>query len=515
MDTATAGRGPARGRGRMRIGLVAALLLGLAGCVSPHRAPATGTASALVAPDDAPLAAWARSVTAPAAVDGASAVQLIADGRAALDTRLALIDEARVGVDLQVYIFGPDRSSEAVSAALARAAARGVRVRLLLDDWGAKPSDRALAALAAQPGVAVRLFNPVATPRLPPLAMLVDFAGTNRRMHNKLLVVDGQVAVVGGRNVGDAYFAAPAPVAFGDLDALVAGPVVGDFARSFDAYWNAPGHAAIVPPDPAAGTSPPSAPTPPAAVDARPIAERLAAGARPLRHGRAVALADPPAKSDQAAAEATSTVAAGLASVAGEPRHSLLVVSPYFVPGAQGVAWLAGLQRRGVAVRVVTNALAATDVPAVHAGYARHRRALLEAGVELHEVRPQPGAGRAGGSGPGLVDAVRRSLHAKVLVIDGRWTFVGSMNLDPRSMRLNTENGLVLDDPATADALARDIAAVLPTTTWRVTLHDGRLRWIEAAGDAPPRVHDGEPEAGRWLRWQATVLSWLPIDALL
>jgi putative cardiolipin synthase len=481
------------------------------GCASPHRSPAVNPSTALQAPPGDPLSAWTARV---ADHDGtaSSAVHLLADGASALAMRLALIDAATTAVDLQVYIYGPDRSSDAVSEALARAAARGVRVRLLLDDWGDKPGDDDLARLASRPNIEVRLYNPIATPGSPLLAMLVDFGRTNRRMHNKLMVVDGRAAVIGGRNVGDAYFARSTQVAFGDLDAVVAGPVVADLARSFDAYWNAPGHAAILPaPAPAVSV---------ARMDTRPMdTPRVAASSRPIslpamERVAAHALADPPDKSRQPAAGATSAVAGGFAATAGDARHSLVIVSPYFVPGAAGVEWLAGLRRRGVAVTVVTNSLAATDVPAVHAGYARHRQALLEAGVELHEVRPDAAHSPSGDRSGGLLQVVRRSLHAKVLVVDGRWTFIGSMNLDPRSLRLNTENGLVVDSPAVADRLATGLLASLPASTWRVVLHEGRMRWIETR-DAGEAMHDGEPGAGLWRRVQATVLSWLPIDALL
>ncbi len=189
----------------------------------------------------------------------------------------------------------------------------------------------------------------------------------------------------------------------------------------------------------------------------------------------------------------------------------LLLVSPYFVPGAEGVEQLRALRRRGVRVVVVTNSLAATDVPAVHAGYAGYRRVLLEAGVELHEMRADPAPRQRLRS---RVGSSRVSLHAKVMVVDRAQVFAGSMNIDPRSLHLNSENGVVVRSAALAGEIAAGLQRSLVGTAWRVRLKEGRLAWQGQRDGVETTLHQ-EPGAGLWLRLRATVLSWLPIEGLL
>jgi putative cardiolipin synthase len=452
--------------------------------------------------------------------DQGSAVHLLSDGLEALAARRALIARADRSLDVQYYIWRSDVSGTSLAADLWNAAERGVRVRLLLDDWGARPSEEALGVLASHPNVEIRLFNPLAAGWSQPLALLLDFDRGNRRMHNKLLLADNQAAIVGGRNIGDEYFEGRAGLQFGDLDVLALGPVVRQASAGFDRFWNHP-YVRRVPARPQAAL--PAAHAPPAALeapwsqaDATPWALKLDSGQLEFRATLATALQDDPLKAEGSVStqDPRPNLGTQIASLVGQVESDLLLVSPYFVPGEGGVAQLRALREAGVRVRVVTNSLAATDVPAVHSGYARYRRPLLEAGIELYEIKVEAPLSRRPSTIRSLGSS-RVSLHAKLMVLDQRSTFVGSMNIDPRSLRLNTENGIVLNSASLAAEISGGIERQLASTAYRVELSEGQLRWASADPDGRPVHHDAEPRAGWWLRLQATVMSWLPIEGLL
>lgn len=497
--------------------LVLLLALLLSACASTPLRPRGPDSFTIANVDGTPLDAAARRWQAGAA-EGHSTLHLLPQGLESLAARLALIDAAERGLDLQYYIFRPDGSGAAIAAALWHAAERGVRVRLLLDDWGSRPPDADLQRLARHPRIEVRLFNPLPTRDWQVLGLMLDFSRKHRRMHNKLLVADDRFAITGGRNIGDEYFQQRPELAFGDLDVLAAGPVVQDFSAGFDTYWNS-AHAFPVAPAAAAGTPPPQEPLQAlrAASTATGWPQRFRDGTLPLRQAVAAALQDDPDKVAEAPEDATEPVHLGarMAAIGVHVQRDLLIVSPYFVPGATGVAHLAALRAAGVRVRIVTNSLAATDVPAVHAGYVRYRQALLERGIELYEVRPDARAWRSAGSGPGSGSRPgRQSLHAKLLVVDGRVTFIGSMNIDPRSLWHNTENGIVVDDAAVGQGLVAGIERALPGSAWRLDLQDGQVRWT--AGDGGQPVDAGvEPGASLWLRLQTRLWSLLPLERLL
>jgi cardiolipin synthase C len=454
-----------------------------------------------------------------AAPAGDSRLRLLPTGREALAARIALADLAERSVDLQYYIWHEDASGTLLAEALWRAAERGVRVRLLLDDWGERPSDEWLARLDCHPAIEVRLFNRVSAsgPRM--LGMLLEFRRATRRMHNKAIVADNQAAIVGGRNIGNEYFEYEPVFEFGDLDVLAAGPVVAGASEGFDAYWNSSFVTVL-------GAAPDCAAAFDADLDAPEIRtlrdslqgyrlhERILDEAWPWRHARMVALHDPPAKADPSDRSAMpGYLDAQLAEAMGEALREVIIVSPYFVPRDAGVAQLLELRSRGVRVLIVTNSLAATDVVAVHSGYARYRKALLEGGVEIHEVRAEPVR-------PGEVRVERRigasrsSLHAKLLLVDRRVAFVGSMNIDPRSIALNTENGMVIESEELAGAIARGLEDALPDSAFRLELNDGAIRWVDSrAGDEAPV--DTEPGATGWQRLQARLLALLPLEGQL
>jgi putative cardiolipin synthase len=457
---------------------------------------------------------------------GKTGVFALRDPLDAFAARALLAEAAERTLDVQYYIWRPDMSGTLLAAALLRAADRGVRVRLLLDDNNTSGLDTLLAALDQHPNIAVRLFNPFRLRRWRAIAWVVDFAIVNRRMHNKSFTADGQATIIGGRNVGDEYFGAGKQFDFIDLDVLAVGPAVADVARDFERYWSCAAAQSAARVLPAARTAESARAAETAArVERDPAATAYVAALRrcslvrdlmqgSLRFEWAAVhmLSDDPAKGLGLARE-DQLLWSRLKEVVGTPRRSLHLVSPYFVPGSDGLRDLADLARQGVSVRILTNALEATDVAAVHAGYARRRKPLLAAGIELFELKRSAGAPST--KGRLVAGSSASSLHAKTFAVDGERLFVGSFNFDPRSHRLNTEMGFVIDSPAMARALADTFGADVLTHAYRLrTTDDGGLRWEE-------RHHGGtlvfatEPRAGLGQRILVALLSLLPIDWLL
>jgi putative cardiolipin synthase len=417
-------------------------------------------------------------------------------------------------------------SGTLLAEALRRAAERGVQVRLLLDDNNTAGLDAVLAALDQHPNIEVRLFNPFRMRRWRLLGWLVDFARLNRRMHNKSFTADGQATIIGGRNVGDEYFGAGRHFDFVDLDVLAIGPVVADVARDFERYWTSPSSepaARVLPAAAAAALSrvaataarverDPAAAAYRAALRRCPLVQDLMTGSLRFEWAAVHMVSDDPAKGLGRARE-EEMLWSRLQKVIGTPARTLHLVSPYFVPGSAGVRDLAKLARQGVAVSILTNALEATDVAAVHAGYARRRKALLAAGIELFELKRSAGAPSA--RGHGIAGSSASSLHAKTFAVDRARLFVGSFNFDPRSQRLNTELGFVIDSPALARALVDEFSTYIPTHAYRVgTAEHGRLRWEERHSGVT-LVFDTEPRAGLGQRILVAVLNPLPIEWLL
>jgi putative cardiolipin synthase len=393
--------------------------------------------------------------------------------------------------------------------------------------------DRALLQLDAHPLIEVRLFNPFPNRYFRFFDLVLDFHGSNRRMHNKAFIADNQRAVLGGRNIGDEYFEAHGDVAFGDLDVITLGPVVGEVSKAFDAYWNAP---ASVPIGALTGRRgvPESLGTlreelaafveaqrdSPYVKNARAALGRgLAAGSEGLYWGRAHLLVDDPAKVTRPPEDAEGHLLPQFGKFGVQLKSELLIVSPYFIPGDDGVAALRREVERGVRVTVLTNSLAATDVSAVHAGYKRYREALLEGGVRLYELKP--GAidyGRAKDKNRG-VGSSRASLHAKTFVFDRRAVFIGSLNLDPRSVKLNTEIGVVCDSEPMAVELSNGLLGALDQIAWRlerIVQPDGtaQLAWIETTAAGTVR-HLDEPGVSAWRKFGVWFLGLLPIESQL
>ncbi len=456
---------------------------------------------------------------------GRSGIVPLPDGRDAFAARALLADGAQRSLDVQYYIWRDDLSGTLLFDALRGAADRGVRVRLLLDDHNTVGLDAILASLDAHPNIEVRLFNPFAQRRWRWLGFLGDFARLNRRMHNKSFTADNQVTIVGGRNVGDEYFGADEDLQFVDLDVLAVGSVVISVSNDFDRYWASqsayparalllrePGAVAAAAERLAQVKSDPAAHAYVPALSDSPHVHRMLTGDLDFEWTSVRVVSDDPAKA-LGLAPPEGLLLQRLKDVLGTPRRDLRLVSPYFVPTASGVEAFGDLVRGGVEVMVLTNSLAATDVAAVHAGYAKRRKPLLEAGVELFELKraatvPTGGAFRIRGSSAA-------SLHAKTFAVDHERVFVGSFNLDPRSARLNTELGFVIDSPRLALALADWFAVVTRNHAYEVRLSDdGALNWLDCEiGEA--HIYREEPGIGFWRRAGVGVLSWLPIEWLL
>ena len=462
-----------------------------------------------------------------------SGFYLLPGGVDAFCARAALARRAERSIDAQYYLLHDDMIGKLFLDLLLRAAERGVRVRLLIDDMALNPrKDLVVAALDTHPNIEIRVFNPFGRGSSRWLQFLARFGDVTRRMHNKSFTVDNQVTVVGGRNIGNEYFEADPDLRFGDLDVLAVGPVVQEVSSAFDLYWNNARSypvKTLLKGNPGAGRL---------AETSRLLAEfsasqsdsdylqalrssRLAGLIRDwrldLERGDAEVLYDDPAKITTARGQKIHLLAR-LDTYFDAIRDELLIFSPYFVPGANGVARLRQLCRRGVRVGVTTNSLASTDVAAVHAGYARYRKPLLRAGVELHEIdhtlsrreRHQKRGPRA---------SSKASLHAKSFVIDGKRVFIGSLNLDPRSVVENTEIGIMIESPNMAGLMSRGFEHIARRATFRVALEKPRtayeaLRWHRQSRGGQ-QVFSSEPNTGFWRRFGAAFMRLLPIESQL
>jgi cardiolipin synthase C len=454
---------------------------------------------------------------------GLSGFRLLPLGAFSLDARVQLAQRAQRTLDVQYYVLENDSTGRLLLRQLRDAAERGVRVRLLLDDLYTTHSQALLSDLAAYPNVQVRVFNPFCCARESGvagrlLASLGDVRRVNHRMHNKLLIADGVMAVAGGRNIADEYFMRNEQQNFVDMDALALGDVVSQLASIFDTYWNSE---VVYPLDvlwPALGTPAERRERAGAAlVDAKahtplpandvlgygPVSEDFEGGRIGLIWGPARAYADPPDKRSKNNADALrGSVAFDAMMTLWTAKSELTITSPYMIPGRQGLQAFENLRKENVRVTVLTNSLAATDEPLVHTGYARYRGPLLAAGVELYELSPLR---TQRNKRLGVFGSSTGSLHAKTAVVDGRTVFIGSMNLDPRSATQNTELGIFIESPQLAKELQRVINVSRLQSAYRVRLSpSGALQWL-ALEDGAETVHNEEPESSLWQR----VYNWL------
>lgn len=452
----------------------------------------------------------------------------LSTGIDALVARVGLIYAAQRSLDVQYYIWHNDSSGLVLLESLLRAADRGVRVRLLLDDLDTAGKDQNMRIIDQHPNIEIRLFNPFANRERRVFDVVTDFSRINRRMHNKSLTADALVTIVGGRNVGNEYFGGESHAEFSDLDVLAVGPVVREVEDAFDLYWNSDWAVPL--------TAFPGEPVTPddlirmrqqlqeflAEAEKTPYARALrqsdlaqsgGLGENNFVWGRSILLYDSPQKAAGIETSAATHIGPRLAMLLGQVQHDLIIISPYFVPGDQLVAALGKMVQRGVKVRILTNSLAANDVSVVHAGYMRYREDLIRAGVELYEFKPhQTADGRQKKSWKG---SSRASLHAKTFAGDKRFVFVGSFNLDPRSVELNTEMGVVFESPELAGKMSEVFEQDLLDHAYRLDLdEDGDLNWTTGENGRKIRF-DQEPETGWWQRLSTRVMSVFVIESML
>jgi putative cardiolipin synthase len=418
-------------------------------------------------------------------------------------------------------------SGHVVVEQLLKAADRGVRVRLLLDDMTTRGYDVGLAALDSHPHIEVRIFNPFSHRTARWWDFVTDLGRVSHRMHNKSMTLDNQVTIVGGRNIGDEYLDARQDMNYNDLDLLCIGPVVQEVSQAFDAYWNSAAAVPVLalvdalkgPQDlerlrhSLAAKVEAARQTPYRAAFESSLAELLAFRGDRLTWEQWTLAVDPPEKA-QAGFEArrAEQLSRQLGPTAEAAQTEFVLVSPYFVPRDRGVEWLRGLRQRGLRVVIVTNSLSSTDVSPVHAGYSRSRNALLEAGVELWEIRADPI--RRDRQRRGLGHSAS-SLHTKAFTIDRRYLFVGSFNFDPRSVNINMEMGIVLDSPGIAAPVLDRLFRALPAHAYRLRLEaDGDIEWVAQENNTEV-VYRSEPHTSFWRRFTVGFLRLLPIEGQL
>jgi len=513
--------------------LVAATTL-LAGCGSlPTNVGKTDSLALPLNPESTLVKIAIRSSPSPEQ----TGVRLLPLGAYSLDTRIQLAQRASTSLDVQYYQLEADSTGRLLLAALRDASQRGVRVRLLVDDLYTTHSDPLLRGLASFPNVEVRLFNPFCCNRGAGAggrytASIFDFGRLNHRMHNKLFIADGVMAVAGGRNIADEYFLRAMDANFVDLDAFVMGAVVSSMAAIFDRYWNSevvyPIEAVGEPIgdkaarakafDAAIAAQPPSPPIelpPTDLLGYGPLTEEFDSGQLGLEWGIARAFADPPEKllamTPKVAFE--MSVTNDVMMQVWQAKDDLVLTSPYMIPGELGMQSFNNLHKDKVKVTVITNSLAATDEPLVHNGYSRYRARMLQAGVDLYELSPTrtQQTKRLGMFGSSL-----GRLHAKTAVIDKRIIFVGSMNLDPRSASTNTEFGMFIESRALAKEMLRVINISKLEGAYRLRLDPStsQLQWLTLEEDKET-VLGVEPESSFWLRVHNMLLGWFVPEQLL
>jgi putative cardiolipin synthase len=437
-------------------------------------------------------------------------------GADALAARVGLVDCAEKTVDIQSYLIKDDLTGNLVALHLAAAADRGVRVRLLMDDALTEEVDAGLLSLDEHENIEVRVFNPFPRRRSRFISLLANFNILNRRMHNKSFTVDNQVTIVGGRNIADEYYETGGKTEFIDEDLLAIGPLVDDVSDGFDEYWNSP---EAIPMDAFERLVAHSH-----VDESLDEARRLLAKHRDesflsnvdgglidrfldmrldLVAAQAEIVQDMPDKVRNLVRRQTSVTVDYLMKMVSAAEKELIVISPYFVPQKQGVEFFGALAKKGVRVIIISNSLASTNHASVHAVYARYRKPLLRVGVELYELRPRLES---------METDTTLTLHSKVATVDRQRLFVGSFNVDPRSLYLNTEMGMAVTSEKLATEMSASILDTLPQQAYKLRLsRKGRLQWLLRAGDVD-EVITTEPQTSFWRRLRTRLMGLLPIE---
>ncbi|MDB5804989.1 MAG: phospholipase D/Transphosphatidylase [Betaproteobacteria bacterium] len=541
---ATAHDGGTRAAALRWVALTLLLLVCLGGCAGlPPGADFAKTKSTALATPAMQTELGRRFGQAAHAHNELSGFRLVPSGFEGYLMRVQMLDAAQKTVDMQYYIFKADDSGKLVLEAILRAADRGVRVRLLVDDVDNTGQDAQIEALDAHPNIEMRLFNPLRyrgnLKLLRGLELLFNAPRLDYRMHNKQLVIDNTAALVGGRNIGDEYFQRDPEAQQGDFETFAAGPVVQALSKSFDEFW------ASVPAIPAEALF--SKRSDPQALDQLRVTLRehkqeqradgsdfvkRAASGEPWRgivEGRtalswakaSVEYDSPEKKEVDAGRRYGRLMSQVLADAVAATRSELNMISAYFVPGEEGMHQIAEARERGVKVRVLTNSLAANNEPLAHAGYLHYRKQLLRDGVDLYEVRAKPGSPHGTAQPLWISSYGNYSLHTKLFVFDRDRIFVSSMNYDQRSLHLNTELGLMIESPELADqglrfidALAQPLNAYHVTEQKRPGTDAARIVW-HTEEDGQPADYDTEPAKSEWQRLKIHLLALLPLDSEL
>jgi putative cardiolipin synthase len=469
---------------------------------------------------------------------GESGLAPLLKGTDAFAARWILADIAERSIDAQYYIWHDDDTGKLLLRQLMRAADRGVRVRLLLDDIYTTTYDLKLSTLDLHPNIEVRVFNPFIARKRRFLEGITSFRRINRRMHNKSFTADNQVTIVGGRNIGDIYFEARTDVNYADFDVMTVGPVVRSVSQAFDTYWNSDFAVPIsVLEEPGTlerleqiraylerHTDAMRDSAYIAAVETSEFPARLKRGNLLQYWGEAQAVYDDPGKAASDAGDPSGYIKAQMRPVVLGTNSELFVISAYFVPGKEGMRFFEQLRKRGVRVRIVTNSLASNDVPMVHAGYARYRKRLLRAGIELHELK-RTAVAPDRKSKIGLGGSSQAGLHSKAYIFDRRRIFIGSFNLDPRSRRINTELGILFEDAKFAEFVATRLDDILGQVAYRLEFKEipadagiggtcSVLEWVTEEDGNEVRVNT-EPNSSAWQRIKMWFLSLVPIEGQL
>lgn len=444
------------------------------------------------------------------------------EGIDALGARLRLMELAEATIDAQYFIVKKDKAGALFAGKMLRAADRGVRVRLLVDDVFSPGVDQAFSLLNSHPNVEVRLFNPLSRQSFKYWSYAVDFNRANRRMHNKSFTVDNAMSIVGGRNIGEEYFELHQDVKFDDFEVLAMGPVVGQVSAGFDTYWNS---------DLAVPMDAFNIKVDPSDLDAwreyirkemsqgteglygqamnSSLLQRIRGGDLTPLPAMAVLVTDPPEKLQNKVGDKEFAVL-GLETKRRiqETQKELIIITPYFIPQAGGIKLLKELLARDVRVIVITNSLASTNHVAVYSAYRRYRKELLQAGVEIYEIR----ADTTGGTNAWGLNPEMFTLHSKATLFDRGTIFVGSLNFDPRSILINSEMGLYIDSPEGAKKLYHRIMDDIGRVTYQVVLEDeGKVRWLYEH-DGKNEVLKKSPLTSWGRRFMAGFYGLLPIE---
>jgi putative cardiolipin synthase len=526
--------------GRFHLFLVILIFAFLSGCASlpPGSDFLKTTSSALAHPEETRLGK--KFENAAHEHNGNSGFRIIPAGADGFLTRIQMINAAERTLDLQYFIFRGDETGQQLTRAVLSAADRGVRVRVLVDDGETVSGDGQISMIAAHPSVEIRIFNTFVYRGNTQLFRAIEFmfnaSRLDYRMHNKLLVVDNAIALIGGRNIGDQYFQIDPESQFADDDVFAAGPIAKKLSATFDEYWN---NALSIPA--AALSSEKSSHS--ALIEHREelneqrrelkadgidYVKRIAtgepfdgliSGRLPLIWAHAQVICDSPDKKKvENGAMVGRLMHREVANATISVQSELLMITPYLIPGKEGMQLFNGLRQRNVRVRVLTSSLESSTVLLAQSGYMHYRVPLLENGVELYEIRSLLGNTRGSGQTTTISRFGNYSLHAKLFVFDRQRLFIGSMNFDQRSMHLNTEIGLIIDSPELAQQIAaRFEAMVQPVNSYMLALRPNKAGWApslvwQTQENGKAVEYDTEPARSDWQRLKVNVLSLLPLD---